>query len=180
MLSKEQRFKHDNPFNVTNKSPGPGGYNLQNKSSLTQSNSKHSFDEVQVTRKNQFGSTYDKYKNVYYREVSKDFQNREGPGPGAYVTNVKAPNKKQYSFSKDDRKLAYEKFISPTPSDKYYESKQDKSQVVNLGTKFSKSRRDFDFSKCKLNIFMYYSLIPKRIDYLQRIILVGSHYNKVH
>ena len=29
-----------------------------------------------------FGNTYDKYKNVYHHEVSRDFQNREGPGPG--------------------------------------------------------------------------------------------------
>ena len=31
-----------------------------------------------------FGNTYDKYKNVYYLENSKDFANREGPGPGSY------------------------------------------------------------------------------------------------
>jgi hypothetical protein len=149
-VSKERRFNRDNPFYINTISPGPGGYNLQNKASLTQWNSKSSFDGVQTTNKNQFGNTFEKYKNVYYSELSKDFQNREGPGPGHYVNDSKPRAQKQYSFSKDDRKLSYnKKDIKKNSASIRYVPQADKAKADCFGTKFGTSRRDFDFTKCK-------------------------------
>jgi hypothetical protein len=74
-------------------SPGPAAYALQtHKSVYTNAGGKivngNQAQMSMTTLDSQgfytstFGNTYDKYKNVYHHEVSRDFQNREGPGPG--------------------------------------------------------------------------------------------------
>jgi hypothetical protein len=151
-ITKEQRFKRENPFYQATISPGPGGYNLQEQGSLRVSNSKIALEQTLRNKKgNYFGNTYDKYKNVYYSELSKDFQNREGPGPGYYMSENK-PNKtnKKYSFPKGDRKLSNSpKNNSPSPTSYDYEKGEKKVKAVNNTVKFGTSKRDFDFSKCK-------------------------------
>lgn len=152
-LSKEQRFQRENPFYQATISPGPAGYNLQNKPSLTTSNSKVSLEKTMKGKDPKyFGSTYDKYKNVYYAEVSRDFQNREGPGPGYYQNELK-PKKKdtKYSFPKGDRKLSNSptKNNSPSPSSYRYEDGEKKARAHQSSVKFGTSSRDCDFSRCK-------------------------------
>lgn len=154
-ITKEQRFKRENPFYQATISPGPGGYNLQEQGSLRVSNSKIALEQTLRNKKgNYFGNTYDKYKNVYYSELSKDFQNREGPGPGYYMSENK-PNKtnKKYSFPKGDRKLSNSpKNNSPSPTSYDYEKGEKKVKAVNNTVKFGTSKRDFDFSKCKFKL----------------------------
>lgn len=152
-VSKEERFKRENPFYVPTVSPGPAGYNLQDTKALSNSNSRTGLDKAVKNKGfNGFGNTYDKYKNVYYAELSRDFQNREGPGPCYYDGGVKPKrNDKQYSFPKGDRKLSNspKKDNAPSPLSYRYEEGEKKARAVNSTVKFGTSKRDFDFSKCK-------------------------------
>jgi len=138
---------------------------LQNNRSVHESSSKMLLKNGNSPKDSKhFGSTYDKYKNVYYKEVSKDFQNRDGPGPGYYL-NGKEPQKsnKIYSFPKNDRKLANntQKNNSPSPSTYRYESGIKKVKEGNHHYKFGTSKRDFDFSKCRcllIGLFILFSV----------------------
>lgn len=154
-LSKEKRFVKDNPLYKNTISPGPGIYNLQEQASLSVSNSKTALNtSMKSKQSNLFGNTYDKYKNVYYSELSRDFQNREGPGPGYYRNEV-VPliHNKNYSFPKEDRKLTLnsKKNSSPDPASYKYEEGEKKARATQSNVKFGTSKRDFDFTKCKFS-----------------------------
>jgi hypothetical protein len=152
-LSKETRFKIGNPFYVGSVSPGPGVYNLQDKGSLHSSSSRLSLDkELKPKNSSNFGSTYEKYKKVYYSELAKDFQNREGPGPGFYLNDSKSSVKNGYSFGRDDRKMSSEaKKDSPSPVSYRYEESIKKIKGITSNYKFGTSKRESNFSRCKPN-----------------------------
>lgn len=143
-LSKETRFKIGNPFYVGTVSPGPGIYNLQDKGSLHSSSSKLSLDDdLKPKNSNYFGSTYEKYKKVYYSELAKDFQNREGPGPGSYLNESKSSVKNGYSFGKGERKLSnHTKRDSPSPVSYRYEEALKKVKGITSNFKFGTSKRE--------------------------------------
>ena len=142
-FSKGKRFTKQNPFYKQTISPGPS-YNLQDKHSLTKSDSNGSLNGGN-SKKDLFGNTYNKYKNVYFPELAKDFQNREGPGPGYYEERIRSIREKTYSFPKDDRKMSKGRKAdnSPGPTSYAIEKKMKKFQN-NIGTIFGRSARDFD------------------------------------
>ena len=154
-VNKESRFKRENPFYMYTESPGPCGYNLSEETSLSNSNSKLTLNKSMMEKKKpSFGNPYDKYKNVYYPELSKDFANREGPGPGRYDSTIKPKlTEKKYSFPKNDRKLGSipktHKNTGPSPSSYKYEDNMTKIKGAQSNIKFGTSERNFDFTKCK-------------------------------
>ena len=120
-FTKVNRFNKDNPFYKETASPGPGGYNLQEQGSLTLSNSKQSLNHSMSIKDSKiFGSTYDKYKNVYYSELSKDFQNREGPGPAEYTpketTQSIYKNQAKHKFATSSRWMLIKDSASKSPN----------------------------------------------------------------
>jgi len=140
----------DNPLYKLTASPGPL-YNLQNNHSLSVSNSKNSL-ETGIKNKNSFGNTYEKYKNVYYPELARDFENREGPGPGQYDNKQKSGKDKKYSFPKNSRNLSSspnkKKSKAPSPAS-YNVNMEEVKFKGNIGTIFGRSTREIDFSKCR-------------------------------
>ena len=127
---------------------------------MTVSNSKVALNaSMRSKQSNLFGNTYDKYKNVYYSELSRDFQNREGPGPAYYKSEaVPLLHNKHYSFPKEDRKmnLNSKKKSSPDPASYRYEEGEKKVRATQSNVKFGTSKRDFDFSKCKRGFILTY------------------------
>lgn len=66
------------------------------------------FDETAM-RFSTFGSTWDRYNNVYHKENFKAFENRDGPGPGKYNDGYsfsKTLSTFKYSFPKDLRRVS--------------------------------------------------------------------------
>lgn len=95
-IGHERRFTEVNPFYKKDSSPGPAAYALQTHKSVytnaggrivngNQTQMSMTTLDSQGVFISTFGNTYDKYKNVYHHEVSRDFQNREGPGPGKFL-----------------------------------------------------------------------------------------------
>lgn len=94
-MGYESRFTNSNPFYKRNLSPGPAAYALQTHKSIHlntggrgisngKSKMSQTFYDSQGLYSSTFGNGYERYKNVYHQENFKDFQNREGPGPGSY------------------------------------------------------------------------------------------------
>ena len=162
-MGSENRFAAGNPlYDKNDFSPGPAAYTLQGHKSICTSattrkmnpNGNISMGSLNKTPQqfSTFGSTHDKYKNVYHKENVKAFNCRLGPGPAGYdqETFHKTTASLSYSFPKNDRGVKLIKVKkAPSPVDFRHEEAFKKVIKKDLMVKMGKAKREVDFTKCK-------------------------------